>query len=443
MKHKRNPYPHQLAASSFLLHHKRAILADEMGLGKTFSSILAMKQLPGRKLIVCPASLKLNWEKEILSIYPSDDVVFLQGNKFKKLKTNSWVIVNYDVLKNHMDVLKKSKFTVVCFDEVHYCKSINNNGHGGSKRARYFIQLSNAIEHVFCLTGTPIPSRTKDVFNLLKAIKHPLSKNFKVFAQRYCNPTSTGYGWSYDGSSHQEELFQSLQPYMLRRLKEDILDLPEKVRSFMPVDIDLHAYNKQVSAYMSKWHTLQSKGQHLAYLNAMRHSLADAKVPHSIALAKDVVENGEPVIIFTNFDSVVTSLKKAFPSAASLTGKHTTLERQKAVESFQKGDAQIIICNLIAGGVGITLTKGKCIVVNDFDWVPANHLQAEDRIHRIGQTRASVIEYIYAPNSVDEKMSALLEEKLRNINLIVDDKEEGFLDEVLTWFTKQKQLTYS
>ena len=439
MKSIRNPYPHQLEAVSFLLSKKRAILADEMGLGKTFSSILAMERIRGRKLIVCPASLKLNWEKEIKRAFPSADVVILNGKKLKKLTTNSWVIVNYDVLKTYMDPFKVAKFSVVTFDEVHYCKSINNNGHGGSKRARYFIQLSNQIEHVFCLTGTPIPSKTKDIFNLLKAIKHPLSRGYKAFAQRYCNPTKTGYGWSYEGSSNQAELYELLQPFMLRRLKEQVLQLPDKIRSFIPVDISLSNYDQQLRDYLQNASSLKTRGQHLAQLNMMRHGLADAKVKHTLSLVRDSLELGEPVIVFTNFDSVVEELRSSLQNVGVITGKQTTLEREKAVELFQSGKKNVLICNLLAGGVGLTLTKANRIIVNDFDWVPANHLQAEDRIHRIGQSRHCVIEYMYAPDSMDEKMAFMLEDKLRNINLIIDAKEEGFLDEVISWLMTSSQ----
>jgi len=430
----RKPFKHQLEAASFLLKKKRAILADEMGLGKTSSAILAMNKIKGKRLIVCPASLKLNWKKEI-GLFSDDEIVLINsGKKWRKLKGNVWVIMNYDLLKSHIDQIKKSKFKVVAFDEAHYAKSINNNGYGGTKRARYFIQVANNIEHVFLLTGTPITNKTKDIFNLLKAIKHPLSNNFKKFAKRYCNPTFNGFGWSYDGSSHQHELNKKLQPYMLRRLKEEAIDLPDKVRNFIPVEIKVKEYEKKVNEYMSKRASLETKHEHLVYLNAMRHILAKEKVHHTIKLARNLLDQERPVVIFTNYNAVVEKIKEAFPEAVTVTGSDSEKERQQAVDNFQHGKSDIIICNIIAGGVGITLTRAKNELVNDFEWTPTSHLQAEDRIHRLGQKESVVIDYIYSENTVDEKMATLLEEKLININKIIDDKDEGFIEEVMKWF---------
>jgi SWI/SNF-related matrix-associated actin-dependent regulator 1 of chromatin subfamily A len=435
--HKRKPFSHQIEAAAFLIHKKRAILADDMGAGKTLSAILAMQALSGKKLIVCPASLKLNWKKEI-QLVSEDPIVMIDGSKWLKVSRNSWVIINYDILKNHMTELKKASFKVVAFDEAHYCKSINNNGHGGSKRARYFIQLANAIEHVFLLTGTPITNKTKDIFNMLKAIKHPLSKNFKDFAKQYCAPVMNGFGWSYDGSSNQEELNEKIQSSMMRRLKEDLLELPIKTRSFIPVDIPLRKYEVKVEDYMRNRPSLHNKGDHLVYLNAMRHILADEKVKHTITLAENLLDQGKPTVIFTNYHSVVDALKLKFKKAVTITGKDSKEARQNAIQAFQTGKVDLIICNLIAGGVGITLTRAKNMLINDFDWVPTNHTQAEERIYRIGQDENVLIEYLYSEGTIDEKMSSLLEDKLLNINKIIDDKEEGFLEQIITWFQHKK-----
>lgn len=432
----RTPYPHQLEAVTFLLTKKRAILADEMGAGKTMSAILAMDTLKGKRLIVCPASLKLNWAKEIRLI-SNDPIVLVEGKKWGKIPKNAWVILNYDILKNHIDVIKKSKFKVVAFDEAHYAKSINNNGYGGSKRARYFIQVANAVEYAFLLTGTPIPNKTKDIFNLLKAVKHPLSKNFKRFAERYCAPTFNGFGWNYDGSSHQEELNEKLKPFMLRRLKSELLDLPPKTRTFLPVAVNVNAYEAKVKEYMQNRSRLKERFEHLVYLNAMRHILAKEKIKHTIQLIENLREQGEPVVVFTNYNAVVTAICEKFNDAVTVVGENTLQERQRAVDDFQSGKAHLIVCNLIAGGTGITLTRAKHAIIQDLDWVPSTSLQAEERIYRIGQNEHVNIDYVYVPNTIDDYMANLLEGKLQNINQIIDDKQEGFLDEVIMLFQQK------
>lgn len=435
----KSPYPHQVEAKDFLIQKKRAILADEMGAGKTHAAILAMNALKGKRLIVCPASLKLNWQKEIRQV-SNDPVLIIEGKKWGKVPKNAWVIMNYDILKNHIESIKKSKFKVVTFDEAHFAKSINNNGHGGSKRARYFIQVANLIDYVFLLTGTPITNKTKDVFNLLKAVKHPLSKNFKTFANRYCNPEFNGFGWSYDGASHQQELHERLQPFMMRRLKEDLLDLPEKTRTFLPVDVNVKEYELKVEEYMKKRGRLKERFEHLVYLNAMRHILAKEKTKHTIQLVQNLLEQHEPVVVFTNYTEVVERICEKFPHAVTVVGKNTLKERQQAVDDFQTGKTNLIVCNLVAGGTGITLTRAKNEIINDLNWNPADHIQAEERIYRIGQNNRVNIYYVYAEQTIDEYMTTLLEEKLLNINQIIDDKEEGFLNEVILSFEKNKKV---
>lgn len=435
---KRKPFEHQLEAAKFLLDNKKVILGDEMGSGKTTSAILAMNSLKGKRLIICPASLKLNWKKEIKMVSSKETINIIEGKKWIKPTRNSWTIINYDILGNHLEEIKKAGFIVGTFDEVHYCKSVDNRGRPDSKRARYFLQISNKLNFSFLLSGTPITNKTKDIFNLLKAVKHPLSKDFKSFAQKYCDPVFNGFGYSYDGSSNQEDLNEKIQPYMLRRLKEELLELPEKTRSFIPVEVNKSLYLKKVEEYMQKRPNLSHKGEHLVYLNAMRHILAKEKVFHTSKLVDNLLEQNKPTVVFTNYTFVVDSLKTKFPNAVTIVGKNTKVEREQAIQDFQNGKTDLIICNLIAGGVGTTLTRAKNMLINDFDFVPSNHMQAEDRIHRIGQNKDVIIDYIYTEGTVDEKMALLLENKLKNINKIIDNKEEGFLDEIINWFDKIK-----
>jgi SWI/SNF-related matrix-associated actin-dependent regulator 1 of chromatin subfamily A len=332
-----------------------------------------------------------------------------------------------------MEDIKNAGFIAAAFDEAHFCKKVNNHGKPDSKRAKFFMRIVNQIEFVFILTGTPISNRTRDIFNLLKAIKHPLSKDFKSFAQKYCAPEFNGYGWSYDGSSNQEELNDQLQGFMLRRLKRDMLDLPEKTRSFIPVEVNKSQYFKDMNKYMDAKTHFTNKGQHLMLLNAMRHNLAKEKSKALIKMIENLLDQNKPVVVFTNFTYVVNAVKNKFKEAVTITGEDNAEDRGNAIESFQSGKTNLIVCNLIAGGTGVTLTRAKNMLINEFDWIPGTILQAEDRIHRIGQSKDVVIEYLYSEGTFDEKMALLLEEKLKNINKIIDGSDEGFLDEVINW----------
>jgi SNF2 family DNA or RNA helicase len=156
----RTPFSHQIEAASFLLENKKAILADDMGAGKTFSTILALNSIKGKRIIVCPSTLKLNWKKEI-QLVSKDEIHIIEGKKWLKPSRNSWTIINYDILGNHLEDIKKSSYNAVVFDEVHYCKAIDNRGRANSKRARFFLRIANQTEFAFLLTGTPISNKTK------------------------------------------------------------------------------------------------------------------------------------------------------------------------------------------------------------------------------------------------------------------------------------------
>lgn len=425
---KRKPYAHQYTAAKFLLEGRRRILADEMGGGKTLSSIMAAYSLPGPRLVVCPASLKLNWAKEI-EMVDLDGKIHIIRDKGIDEKAD-WNIINYDILEKYFEELNNVNWKVIIFDEAHYMKAVSNSGKPDSKRADYGMKLGLKAPYVFSLTGTPITNRPKDIFNLLKLSDHILSRNFFNFAQNYCCATHNGWGWDFNGSSNEEELHEKIKPYMLRRLKKDMLDLPEKIRRFIPVEIDLNEYNKLVEEYMKKRPYLESQGEHLVYLTSMKHILAQAKTKHSIEIAKTIVDAGKSVVIFTCYDKVVQDVMEAFEgNVVKITGDDSDIEREQAKVSFQMGEKQVLVANIIAGGVGITLIEAKQLIFNDFDWVPANHLQAEDRIHRIGQDEIVTINYIYAKGAeIDEYMSNLLDEKLDSINTIIDGGDGEVLD---------------
>ena len=424
------PYNHQIEAAKFLIAKKKAILGDEMGGGKTLSSIIAGMNITGRKLIVCPASLKLNWKKEI-NRATGDEAIVINGGEWQDAE---WIIINYDILKKHINIIKQADFKVAIFDESHYIKAVNNSGKPMSDRAKLSLQIADQVEYVFTLTGTPIPNKTKDIFNTLKAIKHPLSKNFFMFGKRYCSGFKNAYGWNFEGSSNQNELYQHIQPYMMRRLKHELLDLPKKVRSFIPTEINKKEYETKLEEYMQARKSIDNKGEHLVYLNAMRHILAKEKTKHTIEQVKNVLDQNGKVVVFTCYDYVVKKVIEEFQdNVVKLTGDCNQNERQNAVDDFQNGKVDVFVANIQAGGVGITLTESKNVIFNDFDWTPANHAQAEDRIHRIGQDESCNIYYMYAENAlIDVKMSDLLESKLRNITEIIDGKDdETFVDQII------------
>lgn len=428
---KRKPFNHQLEAAKFLLERKKAILADEMGGGKTTSAIIAAYNVEGKKLIVCPASLKLNWQKEILLVDSQAKIGIINGKKIADLTGAEWYIINYDILAKHLENILNTDFTSVIFDECHYIKSINNSGKPTAARGKAALQITEKIPYCFMLTGTPITNKTKDIYNTLKAINHPLTKKWINFALRYCNAYKDKYGWNMDGSSNMNELHEKLKPFMMRRLKNELLELPEKIRTFIPVEINAKQYNKLFAEYMEERQHIE-KGEQLVKLNALRHLLAIQKIPATLEQIENQLCQEKQVVIFTCYEEVVKQITAKYPQAGTITGSDNVTKRQQTVENFQNGKINIIACNIIAAGVGLTLTASDTIIFNDFDWTPANHAQAEDRIHRIGQNQKCNIIYMYANNAeMDSKLSQILESKLANINQIIDNNSDNMFNKLI------------
>jgi len=427
----RQPFGHQLEAAKFLLEKKKAILADEMGGGKTTSAIIAAYNIPGKKLIVCPASLKLNWQKEIILVDSTAKIGIINGKTIQDLTGNDWYIINYDILSKHLESILNNNFTSVIFDESHYIKSINNSGKPTAARGKAALQISEKIPYCFLLTGTPITNKTKDIFNSLKAINHPLSRKWMNFALRYCNAYRDRYGWSMDGSSNMNELHEKLKPFMMRRLKSELLELPEKIRSFIPVEINIKEYDRLFNEYMAERADM-TQGVQLVKLNALRHLLAVQKIPATLEQIDNLTEQRKQVVIFTCYQEVINQITTKYPKAGTITGNDNLTKRQQTVDNFQSGKTNIIVCNIIAAGVGLTLTASDTVIFNDFDWTPANHAQAEDRIHRIGQNQKCNIIYMYANNTdMDSKLSHILESKLANINKIIDNNSDNMFNKLI------------
>ena len=432
-------YPHQVEGVAFLLARRRSILADDMGLGKTRQSLVAMREAEpvGPWLIVCPASVKRNWEREIDLAFADPQEVTVLGGKLKPPANGyrGWVVVNYDIVKKHMKPLSELAFNGFIFDEAHYLK---NHKTQRSKAARAVLDSVSA-PMVHCLTGTPMMNRPRDLFPLLQLVNHPLGKSFLGYAKRYCDATKGDFGWDTKGASNLDELTLQLHGTMLRRTKDEVLDLPGKVRTWLTVDIPettgrrglrrvLATLLKETSDHADeddKQNRLPpiSRAKLLARLQSVRADICGAKFQHTKEFAKGILEQGEKVIIFSCFQEAVETFIDEFKEYGVrwMTGGTSAEDRQRAVDDFQnRDDVRVFFATVIAGGVGITLTAARTVIFNDLDWVPANHWQAEDRAYRIGQKHAVNVYYFRAANSIDEFVGQVLENKSQMIRSVVD-----------------------
>lgn len=438
----REPKPHQVEAITKLLENEKFILADDMGLGKTTSAIIAAMEGGFKKiLVICPASLKINWKKEIMNYDSEKNISIVDSVDFKVSK---WTIVNYDILKNFHHLPERGvkmsdlptspidfhKFDLVIADEAHYLKTATSN------RTKIFNDFASRIPNRWFLTGTPITNKPIDFYNLLHMCESPIAKNWVHFVTRYCagrqfnrKGTKQKY-WVTSGASNLDELRDYAADVMLRRTKKDSIDLPQKTIKpvYLPLEIST-SYNAYIAEYEAWVEEMLAMGEkpsvtdHLTKLTKVRQLLSYDKIEHTIKLAEDLIENDHKVIIFSCFTQTINTIHEHFGKASVLIdGSVSKEKRQLAVDRFQTDSKIKVFCgNIVAAGVGLTLTEGTIVIFNDLDWTPANHAQAEDRAHRIGQENEVHIIYPLVDETLDTIMFDTLRKKMKIISQVMGD----------------------
>jgi SWI/SNF-related matrix-associated actin-dependent regulator 1 of chromatin subfamily A len=449
----RPPLSHQKIAIEKLAGSKRFILADDMGLGKTTSTIIAALETEAKKvLIVCPASLKINWQREIANY--SDKTVFIaEGKKFST--ESDFVIVNYDILKNFHDsdpkkkedsLLLKSGFDLVILDEAHMISNVQ------AQRTKIINSFTKKIDRVWLLTGTPMTSRPMNYYNLLSIIESPVAQNWKAYAIRYCQGFQFTAGkrkvWNVSGASNLEELRDRTSKQILRRLKEDVLDLPDKIITPVYLRLKSKEYEDLMGEYFDWYDRNPDESSSLTVqfskLMKVRKVIANEKTKQTIDFAENILEQGKKVIIFTNFTDTLQTIYQHFgKQAVYLDGSCSNAMRQQAVDSFQNDEkVRVFVGNLKAAGVGLTLTAAEVVIMNDLSFVPAEHAQAEDRAYRYGQKSNVLVYYPLFENTIEGVIYDILNKKKEIIRTVMGDQithsTGDIVEEILTLINKQR-----
>lgn len=416
-----DPYDYQIEDAKKLLSLKTGLNGNEVGCGKTLEQILIGESIDLPKLVICPATLRLNWQKEIKMVNPSADISILYSDKPFKVGKD-WTIVGYPSLVKFQKELENELFQVIMMDEAHYIQSISNSGTPDSQRAKAVLRLVATSEFVYPITGTPKTNRNKNIYNILRTIRHPLTqgkKSFFDFAQKFCDAKRHSFGWDFDGNSNDELLFEELQPVMVRRLKKKVLPDLVKMRQAIPVDVDLNEYREFICEYVKTKDSNDVLA--LTYLTKAKQSVAIQKVDNTIEFAQDIIDrDDEKVVIVTCFTEVVDRICKKF-KCPKIVGGMSDKAKAEAIDMFQNGDAKVIVLNIVAGGVGITLTASHNMIMNDMPWTTGELEQAEGRIWRSGQTEISMIYYMVASGCrMDELLQDTITRKSRTINSAID-----------------------
>lgn len=444
---KRDLFPFQKKGVSFIESRDgNALLADEMGLGKTAQALAYLQLHPKKRpvVVVCPATLKYNWENEINMWTTSNNKVeILSGSSPYKLSKADIFIINYDVLKGWVDTLKKRNPQVIILDEAHYVK---NPKAGRTKAVK---SLCKKVPHKIVITGTPIVNRPIEAYTMINLVNDTLFPKFTKYAFRYCDAKHNGFGWDFTGASNTMELHNKLtKTIMIRRLKADVLkDLPEKMRIVVPMDIsNMHDY-KMASGELSDWldefdfedqQTANKKNagtEALARIEHLKQLSIEGKINGCISWIEDYLEQNDKIVVFTTHTKTIDTLMSHFGDmAVRVDGSVVGEKRQKAVDEFQNNDnVKVFVGNLKAAGVGITLTKANATCFLELGWTPGDHDQAEDRVHRIGQEADCVTAYyLVAKDTIEEEICQLLDKKRAVLASVLDGKE-AVEDEALLW----------
>ena len=427
----RPPLEHQKIAIEKLTGSKRFILADDMGLGKTTATIIAALETGAKKiLIICPASLKINWQREIEN-YTDRSVFISEGKKFSL--EHDFVIVNYDILKNFHDTKDKSKsllnqgnFDLVILDEAHMVSNAQ------AQRTKLINHYAKNIKIVWLLTGTPMTSRPMNYYNLLYLIESPVAQNWMAYAIRYCQGYQFTAGkrkvWNVTGASNLEELRDRTSKQILRRLKEDVLDLPDKIITPVYLRLQSKEYEELMGEYYDWYDKNPDESSSLTVqfskLMKVRKVIANEKVKQTIEFAENIMDQGKKVIIFTNFTDTLQSIYQHFgKQAVYLDGSCSNSVRQQAVDAFQNDDkVKVFVGNLKAAGVGLTLTAAEVVIMNDLSFVPAEHAQAEDRAYRYGQKSNVLVYYPLFDNTIEGAIYDILNKKKDIIRTVMGDE---------------------
>ena len=442
-------YPFQkLGVQFFIDSNGRALLADEPGEGKSLQTLaFIVHENYKRVLVIAPASVKFVWEAESRKwtnlrtfVMDSKTDITLIPNE------TELIIINYDILKKFFNELMKYKWDALVADESHYLKAQS------SLRSKIVRQLSRNIPHILLLTGTPILSRPIEMFNLLNMLDPKTWNNWYSFAVRYAGGKQGYWGFEARGATNLEELKQKISKYFLRRKKEDVLaQLPPKNRIDIPIELpkeerkqyelveeNLVKYLKEYRKDKTENDIVKSlRGEKLVKLNLLREINSMGKVSVVKELIQDIIDAGEKVIVFSCFNSPLIELNEMFEEeSVLLLGSTPIEERQELVRKFQEdSNIKIFFGGIKSAGTGVTLTKATNVIFIDRSWVPADHAQAEDRMHRPGQVAQSVNIYqITSKDSIDGFMSKLLSHKQKIVDTLIegnDNEEDSMVNDYL------------
>jgi SNF2 family DNA or RNA helicase len=420
--------PFQWAGVRCALERRRTFIADEQGLGKTVQALAALEAdgaFPA--VVVCPASLKLTWEREASRWLPHRARAVLNG-RGGAVPPADLIIVNYEIVDAHRDGLLRARPQALVLDEAHYCKNPR------AKRTHAVRRLAQALPNGalrLALTGTPVTNHPEEIVPQLRILGRleEFGSGARL-SRRFAGPDA------------EERLHWHLRrTCFVRRLKRDVLpQLPPKRQVVVPVALDNEDEYRLAERDVIAWLREQPmdlseldakvaatlRAKRLAQIGTLKRLAARGKLAAATAWIHDFLASGEPLVVFAHHEEVQDALLRRFPDAGHILGRDGPAARDAAVRAFQSGDGpQLLVCSTRTAGHGLTLTRASNVAFLELEWTPAAHDQAEDRCHRIGQRVAVTAWYLLAARTIDETIAELLMAKRAVVGAVTDGRRES------------------
>lgn len=429
--------PFQWAGVRYVLDVRRAFVADEQGLGKTVEALTAVEADDAYPaVVICPASLKLNWEREARRWLPHRSVAVIAGRQAVP-PTAEITIVNYEVVEHHRETLARLRPGALVVDEAHYCKN------PAAKRTRAVRRLAESLGREqlrLALTGTPV-------------LNHPdeLISQLRVLGRLEDFGSGVRFKQQFRGVLTEERLHWHLRRRcFVRRLKAEVLpQLPAKRQVVVPVALDNEREYRLAERDVIRWLREQPldlsvlsakiaatlRAKRLAQLSALQQIAARGKLHAALTWIHDFLASGEPLVVFARHVEVQEAVLERFPDAAHLLGRDSIAAREATVRAFQEPDGpSLIVCSTPVAAQGITLTRASNVAFLELEWTPAMHDQAEDRCHRIGQRDNVTAWYLLAARTIDETMAQLIQRKRGIVAAVTDGRRldgDSLVEEVV------------
>lgn len=406
-------------------------LADDMGLGKTVQTIafLLKTQTGGAALVAAPASVVLNWRRELERFAPSLNVIVLNSAPdrqaaIKETGKGDVMLTTYGLFVTEAEHLLQKEWNTVCLDEAHVIKNRE------TKTSQAVMQLK--AKNRIILTGTPVQNHLGELWNLYQFINPGLLGSYDQFSQKYIVPIE-----QQDNKERSKQLKRIIQPFILRRTKQEVIEeLPDKTEITMPVELsddELAVYEvirRRAKELLEEETTSSPSVNTLAEITRLRQAACAAQLAEKkwkgdcskinvlLQLVAEITDGGNSVLVFSQFTSFLSLVRKALEKVGQdylyLDGAVTMKKREQMVQDFQHGRCPVFLISLKAGGLGLNLTGANYVIHLDPWWNPAIEQQATDRAYRIGQSQNVTVYHLISQHTIEEKILRLHETK-RNL----------------------------